>query len=689
MIGQFITDAEGNPLTSGGKKLADSKDNISAYQPPEEVRKLFQQVQTDYQVAWALQHRPFDEFDGISLLDRADRDQKVFAAYVGAEFVPVHKKWRWKGRKNTARNKLIGILSHMIAGMLFPYVYARNEKDEEDKMTARVMRILVEDHLKKAGYEMKFLYMVLSALVNPAVFVEVEYVEAIQRIKNRLKGGKIEVIEAVDDLLSGLNLNIVPIDELLLGDFYTSDIQKQPYVIRVRRISWDQARKIYQGKCFNEEGKDLFDYVEAGKTRVVLAGQENQTLFDIDWTEADNDFVQEINIKYRSEDLEVTFVGGVFMGNEKDVYNSNPFKHRRLSYLGGKWMSIPVVNIAVGGFEPIDPTGRFAYYKSGAFKEYWDDLGSVTMDRLMMDGTYLDVIKPMFISGIARADSVVIAPGAVAAMPKEATVTPYSLGPNLVAAINAMKERENAMGDSTLDKIMTGGAAPGVTAYATAKAEQNARVFLGVFGAMFANLIQKVGELAMDCEVAYTTIGELDASVPEALKIKFKTFLAKGKDKGKTVTNRIVLTDKYMGQNMTPADKTKREWELYNQSGGDGSDQRIYEINPPVFARHIFTMSVDPDQIVRKSVGLDKQEKILSFNMMSDPRVLPYTDPEAVVDDFVIDVFGGDDPDRYKRKGDMANAMLSSVMGSPGQPNAAQPAVPSPISKNTQPLVTG
>lgn len=54
-------------------------------------------------------------------------------------------------------------------------------------MTARVMKILIEDALKnsngKRGYEINFLFMVCSALVNPAVFVQVEYVEAMQKAK--------------------------------------------------------------------------------------------------------------------------------------------------------------------------------------------------------------------------------------------------------------------------------------------------------------------------------------------------------------------------------------------------------------------------------------------------------------------------------------------------------------------------
>ncbi len=477
MIGTSITGADGKPL-EGYKSLTQS-----TWQPNDEVKRLFERVQRDYQNAYSLQHRTFDEFDGHSLLQRARMDQETFSAYVGAEYIPQQKKWRWRGRKNTSRNKLIGILAHMLAGMLFPLVEAQNDQNESDKLTARVMRILVEEHLRKAGYQTKFLYIVLSALVNPAVFVEIDYVIAFQKIKEQLSGG-VKITEVLDEFLSGLALNIVPIDQLLLADFYIGNIQHQPYIVRMDRISYDQARKMYAGKYY-VDGVDQFDFVKAGTTRIMMAGQESQTLFDIAWTEADQNSVQTITISYRDEDLEVTFVGGILMGNYSDPYNTNPFSHRRMSLIGDDWKSIPIYKYAKSGFEPIDPSGRFAYFKSGAFKEYWDDATQNKMHQLLVDGTYLDVIKPMFISGLTKVDNMVIAPGATVGTPQGSQVTPFQMGPNLAAAMNALKKQEDDLSESTQDRILNGSPTPGITATANIQAQNQARIFLGVFGMKF------------------------------------------------------------------------------------------------------------------------------------------------------------------------------------------------------------
>lgn len=673
MIGTNITNDKGEVL-EGYKKLSQSP-----YQPGEEITKLFSRVQRDYQIAWSLQHRTFDEFDGVSLLKRAKLDQETFGAFVGAQFVPQQKRWRWKGRKNTSRNKLIGILAHMISGMLFPMVHAQNEEDEPDKMTARVMRILVEEHLRKAGYETKFLYMVLSALVNPAILVEVDYVVAFQRIKERMANGEIQISDAIDTFLSGLALNIIPIDQLLLADFYTHDIQRQPYIIKVNRISWGSARKIYAGKYYDENGIDQFDFVEAGKTRVVMAGNERQTLFDIEWTEADRSYVQELTIYYRDEDLEVTFVGGVFLGNLYDVYNTNPFSHRRMSLIADEWKSIPIYPFAKSGFEPIDPTGRFAYFKSGAFKEYWDDATQNKMHQLLVDGTYLDVIKPLFIQGLTKVNSDVIAPGSVHGVPIGSTVTPFSLGPNLVGAINAMNIQKEDMSESTQDKIMSGITQPNVTATQSIQAQNQAKIFLGVFGVMIADLIAQIGYLTMDCIISHTTQGEVDATLPEALRINYKVILAKGKDKGIDITNRIVFTDNMLGKEMSPEQIRKREWMLYNKAG---EDQRIYEVNPFRFARTVYSFYINPEDITNSAMGNDKQRKLTKAQMLSQPFVYPYVDQKALADEIIEDWSDGD-ADKLKMKGNV-NDMMGAIAGGGGIQGGQNGAVPSPMGRNLQ-----
>ncbi len=662
MVGGVVSDTNGIPLDASGKALTQS-----AYNPPDEIKRLFARVQSDYQVAWSLQNRPFREFDGYSLLQRAKMDQETFGAFVGAEFVPQQKRWKWRGRKNTARNMVIGILAHVIAGMLFPYCEAYNDEDEEDEMTAKVMQILIENHLKKAGYEMKFMYMMTSALVNPAVFVSVEYVEAMQTIKTKTADGKYKVEQAVDELLSGLNLNLWPIDSVLLGDFFTFDIQKQPNICKVRRISHDQARSEYAGKYFID-GKDQFDFVRAGATRIVQSGISHQTLYDIDWTEADGNMVQIITMAYRGEDLEVDFVGGVYMGeydpsNPKDIYNSNPFKHRRMSLIGDEWKSIPIYDLAKSGFEPLDPSGRFAYYKSACFKEFWDDAGLNRAYQLAQDGMSLDVMKPVFMSGVAKIDSTVMVPGATIGMPPGAEVTPYQLGPNINAALQIMQQNNTDLSVSTQDAQQSGVPQQNVTATASIKAEQNAKVILSVFGMMIADLVRQVGTLTMDCIIMHTTVGEIDATIPTALNMKFKKFMAKGKESGKDVTNKVEFVSE---SPMSAEEANKKEWQIFEDAGGMNTNQMNYRVNAYKFARTQFSVYMDADMIVSRSMGTDQIRKDRAFQLLTDPRVAPYINQEAVIDKFVLEDFSDGDPDEFKKKQQPGQSDLLNSAMQPG-----------------------
>ncbi len=411
--------------------------------------------------------------------------------------------------------------------------------------------------------------------------------------------------------------------------------------------------------------------------------------------------VQEITAYYRNEDLQVTFVGGVFMGNMSDVYNNNPFEHRRFALIGNEWMQVPVYPFAQTGYQAMDPIGRFLYYKSAAATMFWDDAALNQMHRLFFDGTQLDTFKPLFLSGVSKVDTTVMIPSATIGMPMGATATPFNLGPNLAMAYKAFQQQSEDLEDSTKATPVSATPDPNVTAEATAAAVQQAKMLMSPFALMIGDLIQQVGELTWDCITMHDTIGDLDTTVPGTLNMKFKTYLIKGKDKGKNITNKIIFSTEHMGKEFTDDEILKKEWALYDKTGKDpkaraGSDQRIWLVNPYQIARSQVTIWIDPDQIVDKSMGNDRSEKMRAFNIMTDPRVAPYTDQKAVIDDFAIDEYGGDDPDRYKKKGPMpGNDMLNSMgmlgQGGPGgppqngqKPNGAGVGAPQPANQFNQ-----
>lgn len=666
-------DLENQPLLS--KKMA----------APQDVRRAWEMVRQDYFKAYAMQNRPYEEFDMLSLLQRMNLDQQTWGAFVGANYSPADQSWRWAGRKNTARNKIIGILAHVVSAMLYPFVYAYNEENKEDELTARVMRILIENHLKKTKYEDKFLYMMLSALVNPAVFAQVEFIEALQKIKYK-KDGKWMTDEVIDEILTGIHLNLVPVDQMMLGDFYTQDIQNQPYILRVRRVSYDEAKKIYAGK-YMWKGVDVFDSVQKGDmTQTVGAGRDYQTIYNIDWTLADQNFVQEITAYYKAEDLQLTFVGGVLMGNYDDVLNTNPFKKRRLTTnKKGEYCTMPVYPFAKTGFEPIDPNRRFAYYKSAAFKEFWDDASLNRAFQLAQDSSYLGAFPPSMITGITGPiDSSIMVPGYTFGAPKDATLTPAFQQRNLPSLQFLIQQNQEDMSLSTQDALQSGFAEKGVTATASIKAEQNARIMMTNFATMIASLVRDIGQLYVDDVILHTTQGEVDATVPDNLKIKYDTIRLSTKEDGRDINNIINFDPSMSLPTFNEKKAEDLEWKLYNENGKDTPHTYTYVVDPYKFAKAQFLVYVDPQVIISRSLGTDQLRKERLLNYSLNPGIAPFLNMKEVVGKLVIDELAEGDPDKFKAdENQMANAMFG---GAPqGVPS---PMTPPPMAPQIAPNVT-
>lgn len=649
---------------------------------PEDVKRLWEHVRQDYFKDYSLQNRPFQEFDMLSLLQRMNLDQQTWGAFVGANYSTADQQWRWQGRKNTARNKIIGILAHVVSSMLYPFVYAYNEDNKEDELTARVMRILIENHLKKTKYEDKFLYMMCSALVNPAVFAQVECVEALQKIKYK-KDGKWVIDQVIDEVISGIHLNLVPVDQLMLADFYTSDIQNQPHIIKARRISYDEAKKIYGGK-YKWNGNDVFDSVMKGDmTQAVGAGRDNQTIYNIDWTLADQNFVQEITAYYKAEDLEVTFVGGILMGNYDDVYNTNPFKKRRITVnKRGDYVTMPVYPFAKTGFEPIDPNRRFAYYKSAAFKEFWDDASLNRAFQLAQDSSYLGAFSPTMITGVTGPiDSSIMVPGYTFGAPKDATLTPAFQQKNMASLQFLMQKNEDDMSLSTQDQLQSGVAAPGVTATASIKAEQNAKIIMTVFATMIANLVKDIGQLYVDDVLLHTSQGEVDATVPENLVIKYNTIRHQTKEGGKEVNNIIQFEPNMALPTFTKDKADELEWKIYNENGAEDTHTYSYIVDPYKFAKAQFSVYVDPQVIISRSLGTDTLRKERLLTWAQNPVFAPYLNMKEVTDKLIIDDLAEGDPDKFRAEDNQMNQMANSMFG--GKP------VQSPMQSPVVPNVTG
>jgi len=624
---------------------------LSAYQPSQSVQDLTKKVKEAYQLGEETLTRPFQEFNGLSLIGRMNEDQQAWLSHSPKLFNDPESSWRWQGVRPITRNKIISTAAHLTSQLITPQVFAQNEKDEEDKEAAYVMRDLLEYNIQRSDYEQAFLYAVISGLVNPVSYFDVAYCEAYQTV---LEGtnSKHTRKEVIDDVLSGFQYNLVPADEMLIENPYTFDIQKQGFLIRKRLISFSEAEGLY-GKHAN------FVHVRPG-VRAFYNG-ENGLFYDVE--DVNGTLVEEVRYMNRRGDCEVIFVNGIYLSNENAAYN--PMKHRTNK-------NKPKYQYAKFGAEPIDAM-RFWAYKSLVSKMSNDQKLVDKQWQMAVDGSFLKTFTPIISFGAGKLSKDVVVPGTVTDLDVNAKIQPLTVG-DPMAAFNVMHEAERSLSESSQDSQMQGkeGGLP-QTARQSILIQQNAETNLGVMGRMIGVMVKDVGELMLDDVMRYQTVGEIGEIIGGVPKMNYKTFIVHNRiHDGKGMTDYIKFTDRFAGQEFTEDEKRQEEMRMYQEAG---DDKHIWEVNPALFSRMSYLVSVDYEQMLKKNTAFERAFKLETYD-----RAIanPFVDQRAVTRDFLLEPLMGGDASKYLAQEDPMGAAMP-----PGVAPGAQGRLPAQLMRST------
>lgn len=611
MIGTIEVDKKGNPISKP-----------SLYSPKESVKKLTARVKQDYAIGHRILHDTHREFNNRSLIQVMNDDQRVFNAFVPAKSSNPDDAWRAQTVRPITRNKVISIAAHTTASLLYPNVFAQNEEDNQDKEAANVMRDLIEWVVKNSNYESSLLFGIISSLVNPAVILQADFNEVMQTIREK-KNGKIVTREEIDYVLSGFSTNIIPVDELLITNVYEYEIQRQRALGRRRFIEYDEAKALW-GEASN------FKFVQPG---VRAIHNETDGMFYEQKDDSLGTLVEEFTYYNRREDLQLTFVNGILVSDE-----DQPMKHR--NYRGH-----PCYPFAKSGYEPIDER-RFFYYKSCVSKLGPDQNLIDTLYNMVIDGSYLSLMPPLAVMGDEEVNSSVMFPGSVTNFNKETRIEPVNTGLNLTAGFNALQLVEKSMSETSQDDIRSGIPGPiGRTAYETARLEQNARIQLGLFGKLVAQMVKDYGYLLMDNILNHLTVAEVEEITAGETRLKWRSFLLADKvDEGNKVTRKIELNPEPFEEIYDDEDEENASFEVMEEEGGLDSDTRIYKVNPTLFRKLNFLLSVEADEMLPKNESFEKAFKLEAYDrMITNPLV----DQKAVTRDFLLETFARGESSKY------------------------------------------
>lgn len=587
------------------------KNARSFYEPTEKERERLTQIRDLFAVANEVRNTPFREFNDYSLVDRINIDRMSWGQYVEPPSMDPDEEWKSRAFRSITRDKIIAIAAHVTAAVIFPTIYAQNDKDEADKDAAMVMRDIMEWVNERSGYESAFMSAVIHSLFDPCAYVSTEYVE---RFRMDRKKGE-EPKRVLDEFLSGLKDFFIPCDEIWPTNIYEPDLQKQP-VFRRRVVEYADAKARYGGN------KNFDEYVCPGLQLVMGDDAFFYETYDQSLSQR---LVEEVILWDRYNDLKLTMINGVLVSDpdEPNPRNDKLIPYEKLIY---EYVS-----------------GKFFYGKSLAFKLNPDEELVNTTYRMVSDGTFLQLMPPAVAFGVDNVPNAVMIPGAVTTFDNvanpQASFAPINTGNNLTAGYNLLNKVEGNISEASSNDLASGQAPVGAeTAYEISRVEQNARILLGLFGKMIARAVRGWGTMKIGDIVQHMTVGEVSELMSPGGMMKYRKFLLPEKKAEGTVKSRLIEFDATIPDEMTEDELMEESRKVQKREVKNG--MKIYRVNPERFRKLKYEVVVKAEALVPDSPAMQKARKLEKYALgKADPNL----DQKVVTREWLL----GADEDDY------------------------------------------
>lgn len=621
-----------------------SKAPVSSYQPSKEVQDFTATVKKDYSTGMEILNKSYVELNDMSPIERDNRDQRTFNAFVDESVEDPNEAWKWRGTRSKARNKAIAMHAQLTAGYIIPMFMAQNDNDEEDREFSEAMRDIDEWMIYNSNYKSSYLMASMGMLVNCVTYLGAEYTEVMQTIKEKTEKGYTKK-EILDEVFSGFNAPVYSTDQIIISNAFEQNIQRHRFNHKRRYIEYSEAQKRY-GDHPN------WEYVQPGVRSVF--NENNGVFYDI--KDEDHPFlVEEIDAQYRAEDTGVCFIGGIYMGD--DDVEANPIRHRDNR-------NAPKYNVVPFGYQRINE--HFFFYKSLMNSQYWDNNLLDAQYEVGMNRAFLDANMPLAISGSKEINSSVIFPNSVVTFEDEKSkVQPLLPAANLGNLYAGMATVEKSIDESSVSDVSGGQLPTGEQKATTINiAERNAKILLQGVGKTLAESIVQYGQLMADIIVTHLSVAQVEQLVGDGTKMKYRSFILKDKMiEGRNVSKVIKFDDSLLGREMTPTEKKYKEMEMLEKTGYPDNKEAIYRLNPELFARMKYLVRVEPERMFAKN---EEFMQAMYLQIMSQFKDNPYIELEALTRKTLYQFFRGDTEELMK-KVDASMSNMQNVLGS-GKP---------------------
>lgn len=623
---------------------------VSVYNPSKEVKDFTSYAQRDFQTGMDILRRPWTELGDLSVIDRANRDQRTFNAFVDESRDNPADAWKWRGTRSKARNKAVAMHAQLTASYIFPSFMAQNENDEEDRDFSDLMDSAVEWLGDNSNYKSSYLLATMGILVNPVTYLGAEWREVMMKVKEKAPKGY-TLKEVRDEVLSGFNAPVYGPTDILISNAYEQDIQKQRVISKQRWIEYSEAKARY-GEHEN------WGFVQAGQGTVF--NSEDERFYDVK-DDSHPFMVQEVTYLNRREDTEVCFLGGIYMGDSNPEWN--PIKHR--DHRGS-----PKYNVTPFGLRRIS---EHFYFFSSLMKDfYWDNMLMDAQYELGMNTAFLVSNMPTAVYGSDKIDSDIIFPSSVVAFKdKDTRVEPLLPGLNPGALFTASRETERSMDEASISDTSSGQLPPtGTKATAIAIAERNAKTLLQGAGKTLAESIVQYGSLMADIVVNNLSVPEIMELGDAKEKMKYRTLVLKNKTINGRQSDKIIKFDEsLLGMEMTKEDMNRENLGMYEAYDQDENAGHLYRVNPEIFARMKYLTKIEPETMFPQNE--EYRQAILS-QIQAQFANNPYVSLEALTRKTLHAYFRGEAEDLIQepQQSPLSGPVPQTTFGQQGQNKA-------------------
>ncbi len=604
---------------------------ISAYQPSQDVAAFTAETQRDYNIGTEILNKPWVELNNRSVIEDANRGQMMFNAFVDESVEDPNEAWKWRGTRSMARNKGIVMHANLTGNYILPAFTAQNENDELDRDFSEVMRDIAEWMASplNSDYQSSFLQIVFGMMQNPATYMGAEYAEIYQTIKEKQEDGRFTTKEILDEVLSGFQAPIYSVSQILITNAYERNIQKQRRIIK-RRFAEKSELEAKYGHHKN------WIFVREGIQSIY--NSDNGLFYDIK-DDAHPFLVAEETVLSRRDDSEVCFVNGIYMGNEN--IDDNPMRHRDQN-------NAPKYNVVPFGYSRIGT--HFFYYKSMMNCVGWDNMLYDAMSEVVMNQAFLEVERPIVVSGSDKVDSEIVFPGSIQAFEDpNVKITPMLPNSNMASGFNALRETEKSITEGTVNETISGQLPEASQkAYSVAQAQANAKKLIGGVGKSLGESIILYDDLMKDIIIHHITAPEVEELTAGNLRLKYTSFILQGKSvSGKMSDKRITFDESLIGKSMSNEEKTMHSLRLLEKTGYPDDKETLILVNPELFAKCKYLVRVDTEEMFAKNQ--EYWQPVLT-NLLATLAQNPFIDQEKLTRKTMYAYFQSEGDDFIKKQ---------------------------------------